>query len=225
MKKIKIKTFNQPGTYHKSLGMESEDYNKVIVNGDYVYSILSDGFGSTGVGRVAAETTVEATAEFCFKNGEKFFTENERQVAKKLVFDVQQKLAGSAHEIGHHPFDMQSTLVLLCVDTKSQKYVTVHIGDGLISKTTDKKTEIISYPENGVTKQYTYPVYDENVFKHLRLHSGKYEENTTFISSSDGIFENCFCTEEYCGIIGGKLSNPIASIEKKDDCCYNIIEI
>lgn len=92
---------------------------------------------------------------------------------------------------------MMCTLVLLAVNTKTQQYVTVHVGDGLIAKITKDKTEIISYPENGVTKQYTYMVNSPNVMKHLRVKSSDYGSETEFFVCTDGATEHCYSTKQY----------------------------
>ena len=89
------------------------------------------------------------------------------------------------------------TLVLLCLDMESKQYVTVHVGDGLVARQTHKGIEIISYPENGITKQFTYFVNAKNVFDHLYVEKNDYIENDVFFIGSDGVFEQCSVTQEY----------------------------
>lgn len=193
---IYIETFSQVGEYHKSKGKKNEDAYKILVNGDYVYCIVSDGAGSSNFAKEAAWCTVNTTGDFCYKSGQNFFIDA-KDNAKNLIFDVQQALFERAKELNTDLSQMMCTLVLLAVNTKTKQYVTVHIGDGLIAKTTKNKTKIVSYPENGVTKQYTYMVNSPNVMKHLRVKSSDYDSETEFFVCTDGTVENCYSTNQY----------------------------
>ena len=189
--------FSQTGEYHKCIGKENEDAIKVVVNGDYFYCVISDGAGCSEYAKEAAWCTVNATGDFCYNNGEEFFTDNRKQTAKRLIFDIQQALYDKAKEIGTELSEMMCTLVLLCIDTKSMQYTTIHVGDGLIAKMSDEETEIISYPENGVTKQYTYTVNSSSVLKHLRIKNGSYDQLNNFFLCSDGAVEKCYIMQDY----------------------------
>lgn len=185
------------------------------MNGEYIYCIISDGAGSSNYAKEAAWCTVNSAGDFCYKNGSEFF-KDEKGTAKHLVFEIQQALFERAAECNTDLSQMMCTLVLLAVNTKTMEYVTVHIGDGLIAKTTKDKTEIISYPENGVTKQYTYMVNSPSVMKHLRVKSDDFESDAKFFVCTDGVTENCYSTNQYV--------ERIQSVEKliyfEDDATY-----
>lgn len=206
------------GEYHKSKGKENEDAYKILVNGDYVYCIVSDGAGSSNFAKEAAWCTVDAAGDFCYKNGKEFFID-EKDNAKHLIFNVQQALFERAKELKTDLSQMMCTIVLLAINTKTHQYVTVHIGDGLIAKMTKDKTEIISYPENGVTKQYTYMVNSPNVMKHLRIKSSDFKSKTEFFVCTDGAVEDCYSTNQYI--------ERIQSVKKcktfNDDATYCIL--
>ena len=212
---IYIETFSQVGEYHKSIGKENEDAVKIVVNGEYIYGIISDGAGSSNYAKEAAWCTVNSVGNFCYKTGSEFF-KDEKETARYLIFEVQQALFERAEELNTDLPQMMCTLVLLAINTKTMQYVTVHIGDGLIAKTTKDKTEIISYPENGATKQYTYMVNSPNVMKHLRVKTDNFESEAEFFMCTDGLTENCYSTNQYV--------ERIQSVEKiiyfKDDATY-----
>lgn len=184
------------GEYHKSKGKENEDAYKILVNGDYVYCIVSDGAGSSNFAKETAWCTVDAVGDFCYNSGQNFFID-EKENAKHLIFDVQQALFERAKELKTELSEMMCTLVLLAVNTKTKQYVTVHVGDGLIAEIDGKDTKVLSYPENGVTKQYTYMVNSPNVMKHLRVKSSDYESETKFLVCTDGAVEDCYSTNQY----------------------------
>lgn len=216
---IQIEAFSQVGEYHKSVGKENEDAYKILVNGEYVYCIVADGAGSSDYAKEAAWCTVNSVGDFCYKTGSEFF-KDEKETARYLIFEVQQALFERAKELNTDLSQMMCTLVLLAVNTKTKKYVTVHVGDGLIAKTTNDKTEILSYPENGATKQYTYMVNSPNVMKHLRVKSDNFESEAEFFMCTDGLTENCYSTNQYV--------ERIQSVEKivcsKDDATYCLIQ-
>lgn len=161
---------------------------------------------------------MDAAGDFCYRNGSEFF-KDEKENARYLVFEVQQALFERAKELNTDLSQMMCTLVLLAVNTKTKQYVTVHIGDGLIAKTTKDKTKIVSYPENGVTKQYTYMVNSPNVMKHLRVKSSNYDSETEFFVCTDGTVENCYSTNQYISRM-----NEINSLNYfNDDATYCLL--
>lgn len=114
---------------------------------------------------------------------------------------------------------MMCTLVLLAVNTKTKQYVTVHVGDGLIAAIEGKDTKVLSYPENGVTKQYTYMVNSPNVMKHLRIKSSDFKSKTEFFVCTDGAVEDCYTTNQYISRV-----NEINSLNYfNDDATYCLL--
>lgn len=115
------------------------------------------------------------------------------------------------------------TLVLLFINTDTLQYTTIHIGDGLIAKKSADSVEIISYPENGVTRQYTYMVNASNVFNHLRITTGDYKINDDFLIASDGLYEKYYTTEAYKKITQDVVNNKNC-FDNIDDISYIIIK-
>lgn len=101
------------------------------------------------------------------------------------------------------------------------QYTTVHIGDGLIAKLTDDKTEIISYPENGINKKHTYFVNSRFVLKHCRMKKGLIFPNQMFFLATDGSVEKCYVTEDYVKRI--KEIKKSRQFFTNDDCSYIFI--
>lgn len=192
--KISYEIVSERGKLHEKLGMENEDAINVVTNGDYIFAILSDGAGSSKFAKESAQTTVKAVSDFCYNNSTDFFKSTEI-TAKKMIFDVQADLDKRATEIGTTLSEMMSTLMVLALDKSTMRYVTIHIGDGLIALR-NENWKIISYPENGPTKQYTYFTNSKNVFKHLRINEGECKNVKEFIVSSDGLFEDCYSSNQ-----------------------------
>lgn len=211
--KISCEIFSARGKYHKEQGKENEDSINVVTNDDYVFAILSDGAGSSKFAKDASLTTVKTVSDFCFNNSAEFFKEIEKTVSR-MIFDIQTKLDKKAVEIGAKLSEMVCTLVVLCLEKSTNRYITIHIGDGLVALK-NKCWEIISYPENGPTKQYTYFTNSPLVFKHLRINEGVYYIGNKFFISTDGFFENCCFTEQYISKINSNIPT-----ESTDDVTY-----
>ncbi len=169
----------------------------MAITESYIFAVISDGAGCSKCAKDAAWCTVNAVIEFCRKKGSEFFNQKAKLNAKKMIFEIQQALFEKASCVDAEFSQMKSTLILLCLNRETKQYTAVHIGDGLIAKCSKQNSEIISYPENGPTKQFTYMVNSPNVFRHLRVGTGLFCEGDCFLLGSDGVFEECYSTNEY----------------------------
>lgn len=196
---IKYEIFTQAGAIHAKQGKENEDSVRVIENGDSFFCIMSDGAGSSELAKQASQLTVNEAACFFEHNSSKFFHEldGKEQAEKTLVFNVQQALFEEAKKYNTDLLEMMCTLLIIGIDKENKRYVTFHVGDGLIAKMKNDKVDIISYPENGATKQYTYFVNSPDVFNHLRISSGKFDDEESFFIATDGYFEGCNNSKDY----------------------------
>ncbi len=182
---------------------------------------MSDGAGSSPVAKEASSVAVNVGANYYQTHGRDFFDSAKRkQVEKELIFDIQQALFEKAKYLNATLSDMMCTLLILGIDKINKKYITIHIGDGLIAKKNgDNIVNILSYPENGITKQYTYFVNSPNVFEHLRTTSGDCYEDDSFFIGTDGCFEGCLTSKEYA-----KQTENIKDFTVfRDDATYCII--
>lgn len=133
-----------------------------------------------------------------------------------MIFGIQNSLRKKALQFEVSLSEMKCTLVMMIIDTKYQNATIIHIGDGIVAKISNGNNRILSYPENGATKNYTYVVNSPNVLNHLRIKSLKIASSDTFIVASDGLYENAYKSSALFGLLNG-LDNII---DKKDDCTY-----
>lgn len=100
--------------------------------------------------------------------------------------------------------DFASTLMMGIFPEQADFYWTIHIGDGIIG-IVDKNEDIkvLSAPQNGITKQYTYTTVSKDLFKKIRVK--KYNERGSVFFMTDGITNEIFKEEksrkEYVEII------------------------
>ena len=218
---ITYEVFSKPGRFHKKNERPNEDALVVLEKEDYVCCFLSDGAGSSPFAKEASFTTVQSANDYCASHFDDFFDETNRAIiTKELVFNIQQKLYEKANELKTELSQMTSTLIVFGINKKTSEYIIIHIGDGLVAGIKNNNTTILSFPENGITKQYTYFVNSSSVFDHLRTTRGKYTENEMFFIGSDGCFENCYTDIGY----ETRIKTIKNYTEFEDDVSYCIIK-
>lgn len=214
--KISYEIYSEAGTYHKQHGIENQDAIKVGMKDDYFFCAISDGCGSSKYAKQAADCTIEYIESFFNKHCSDFFKNDKKNICKKMIFGIQDSLRKKAMQLGINLSEMKCTLVMMIIDTKYQNATIIHIGDGIVAKISNGNNRILSYPENGATKNYTYVVNSPNVLNHLRIKSLKIASSDTFIVASDGLYENAYKSSALFGLLN-RLDNII---DKKDDCTY-----
>lgn len=127
--------------------------------------------------------------------------------------------------------DFASTLMMAVFPENADFYWTIHIGDGIIGVVDlDGNIKVLSAPQNGITKQYTYTTVSKDLFKRIRVK--KYSERGSIFFMTDGITNEIFKEEktrkEYVDIIKKSdwhsLEKKLLDDRAKDDigfCCIN----
>ena len=113
-------------------------------------------------------------------------------IYKQILFDIKQKIFLQTRK--NEQQGIESTLLLLLVNTKSKKYFIINIGDGVAMK----KEQVISYPEQKNAYQ-TYSVYQENLLKnkHFRVVSGEMVDDDELTLASSSVITPCSTTKQF----------------------------
>lgn len=205
--KISYEIYSEAGTYHKQHGIENQDAIKVGMKDDYFFCAISDGCGSSKYAKQAAEATVKGSINFC----EKLLQTNLiKQKIIELPYILQNELQVNAKNANLPLSELKSTLILFILNIKTKRYYIAHIGDGVVIG----DDQVLSYPENGITNQFTYFVNQENILEHFRLTTGVLNKKNILIST-DGLFDSCYST---CDFI--ERSNEKRTIKMCDDVSY-----
>lgn len=205
--KISYEIYSEAGTYHKQHGIGNQDAIKVGMKDDYFFCAISDGCGSSQYAKQAAETVVEASTDFCY---DLVLKNNKIESLKELPYILQLELQNKSQALNLDFNELKSTLVLFVLNLKTKRYYIAHIGDGIVIC----GDQVLSYPENGMTSQFTYFANQEDVLKHFRINTGILKNQSVLIST-DGLFNNCYNTNDYI-----KRFNRNRAIEMCDDMSY-----
>lgn len=171
------------GTYHIKYDIPCQDCTYAKTTENRAIAIVSDGAGSKTYAKETAEILVNELIGLFEKN---LLKEN---IQYNLLFS---ELTNKIHESSMDTEEMAATLVFVYVD--GDDYYCGHMGDGGIILMQDNKSYLLSAPENGeyINETFFFPSSDES---HFRIKSGKISGETTFILSSDGVFDLLFDTE------------------------------
>ena len=110
------------------------------------------------------------------------------EIQYEIISVIRDGLNILAKEKGKNVFEFSSTLCALVIDKNTGEWVIVNLGDGVIvGITREKQVQILSYPENGVTKQYTYLTTSRNVLSHIRIGCGNAKDSSSVLLLTDGV--------------------------------------
>lgn len=178
---------------------------------------LADGAGSAYFSHYGAEAVNRSAAAWLNKNFDRLFraTNNTAEVKEELSVYLQRVLSELARRgipvdnrdrsrlrlprkseqprIRCSPRDLASTLLVVAM--KDQRYLALHLGDGVIGAETlsprgRRRMTVLSAPEEGEHANETFFVGMPNAGEHLRLYRGQVktarQEISGFILMSDG---------------------------------------
>ena len=206
------------GKSHIKNDIPCQDKTYFIDNNNIRVISLSDGAGSCKYSDLGAEIATKVCADYVSKNFEKIYNDlDNEKVGKKLFKKIidQIKIEFEDRKLDSEKEDNVNEVEKVSLQKKNHpkiviedysstllftaffdgKYISGHIGDGLIC-ISDEDLKIHSNPENGDTPNSTYFFTTKNAEKHLRLKKGIISRNTTFVLMSDGTYECIYDKKE-----------------------------
>ena len=217
---IYIKTYSKVGEYHKSLGKGNEDNINVYQDERYLFVAISDGAGSCPYAKEAAKSITDYSIPYCKANSTRLFNCGYTQLKEKfreLLKYVRKMFNTTATKIGTNFKNMKGTLVLIMFDLVLGKYITLHIGDGVIlefEKPGLSNYRVISNAQNGIDSRFTYFVNSDDIFNLMRVHKGNIAKHG-YLICSDGLYQ----TRAMSGII----KDGFCLSKHEDDCSFCVV--
>lgn len=147
------------GTSHAEQGLPCQDKTASATLGDCRVIALADGAGSACLSHAGAECAVQTMCSYLSEEFDRLYsTPNAAAVRAEVMALLQSRLAALAAELDCRMSDLASTLLLAAV--KGERYILLHLGDGLIA-----------YRKNGILRPASLPT------------NGEYANTTTFTTS------------------------------------------
>lgn len=220
----------------------NQDYARYEEKDEITVVALADGAGSYLYAREGAECVVNHITKYMYKNVQTLMLESEDNIAYNISCEIAHALNCYCKTHDNVKKEMLgSTLLLVC--KYKEKYIAIHLGDGLIGAVTaDKEIKVLSYPQNGITRQYTYLTTSSDLLKYLRVYKGICNQNMhgndeihKFFLITDGFMNICYDWSTRCFdkefvnyLIEGnykEVEERICSLELFDDSTLLVLEI
>lgn len=179
------KTFLQ-GQLHYQQNKRCEDFAYSFRFKDVESVAVADGAGSLSDSADGAMVTAKTATRYIAGNFDKIYNSQNPEKEKFFIieainYEIEKLYAREDFE------NFGSTLI--CVAVKDDRYIAVHLGDGVIGTVNADKSvkSVFSAPMNGLTKNQTYLTGMKKAFKYLRLYTGKTDDISAFVMFTDGI--------------------------------------
>lgn len=173
------------GRGHVKDQIPCQDKTYCICEGNTTVIALADGAGSARLSHEGAETITRFICEDLLAHYEDYFSNNDGvQVKWEIGEKITQTISAKTAELGCLAHDLASTL--LAVAIRSDQYILLHVGDGVIGYYKNGELKVASEPENGEFANTTVFTTSRDFWKSMRLLKGSLGPIEGFVLMSDG---------------------------------------
>lgn len=146
---------------------------------------LADGAGSARLSHYGAETvTREVCKLLCEKFDEFYNSDKPMPVKNAILSHLLNALQDTAIENQCELTDLASTL--LAVVISDNRFLVIHLGDGVVAYTKDNEIKVATGPKNGEFANTTYFVTSSRALEMMQLIKGLATSINGFVLMSDG---------------------------------------
>lgn len=222
------------GKYHTALNMANEDCIATRKNDNLVVSAITDGAGGKTAGKEAAQILAPIMADWMFNTFLDQYYRCGDIVRREVVEIVSKNLKQYARTNGIDETDLACTLMVSAMDSDGH-CLCIHLGDGVILRQNtgyDKiRADIVSAPENGLTRNTTFLTMNCNMWQHIRYCRWKDPNTEYIIMLTDGAQThivdlsktNGWSVIASCQLDAAHISERLASQYPEDDYSIAII--
>ena len=172
------------GQGHAQAGEPCQDYAAFASSNDVYVVCLADGAGTRRQSQHGAQAIVEGTTRYLTHCFDRLFSMEDKEKVAHIVKLLRNILTKAARENKCRPRDLASTF--LAVAVKEDRFIAMHVGDGVIGASCKDGLKVISMPENGEYANTTVFTTAADLSEHVRIQSGNVSSVAGFILMSDG---------------------------------------
>lgn len=181
----------QKGLRHEYRGLECQDIIDIKEFDGKISMALLDGRGDSDVNALAVPKIAERLNEFVICLYERIYSEDKEAIAYNLMLQIERCIEELSKELQEEYKELASTLLVFCMDKKSNTYCCLHLGDGAIAvKDSRKKIWLLSQPTNGENDRQTVLSTSECAVKYVKLYRGQMDDIEEIMMVSDGLFKS-----------------------------------
>lgn len=152
--------------------------------------VLADGAGSAAMSHYGARCVAEHMAAYFVCGFQRVFEQDVDGAKRDILAALRNALEDEAGKHNCEVWALASTL--LAVAVCDDRYIGVHIGDGVIGALDDAGLKVASYPHNGEFVNETTFVTSENALPSMRLFKGESASLCGFVLMSDGTGQSLY---------------------------------
>lgn len=181
--------FSQTGQFHTESDSACEDRLVAIEEKGILFYGLADGQSGKRHCTDGAAAVLNAIAAYFEAETVNVLVEHTYldELQYHLVRIIRQTLHSLSQTWQCDLTEFASTLVIVVIDPESRNYLCIHLGDGVVLGVREDRTPfILSHPENGITRQYTWLTTSPNCMHHLRVTRGSIGPIARLILLTDG---------------------------------------
>lgn len=185
------------GFGHRRLGTPCQDKTASACEGDCHVIVLADGAGSACLSHMGAEHMAQVSATFFAHNFTRLWSQPDAaSVRAELAERLQGELYSMAIRRGCEERDLASTLLVAAVC--GERYLLLHLGDGVIAYRRKGRICTASAPDNGEYANCTHFTTSPHLEQHLRLYKGELRGIDGFALMSDGSAASLYNKRRKC---------------------------
>ena len=173
------------GTGHAKSGIPCQDKTCYLEKDGCVAIALADGAGSAKYSQFGAEMIIGVASEVLICEFDRYYeTDDGREVRADLFNRLRASLSDLADRLRCEIQELASTLLTVVV--KDERYILIHIGDGVLGYLQNDQLKVASYPDNGEFINTTVFTTSKEAAASMRLVRGEVGTKKAFVLISDG---------------------------------------
>ena len=173
------------GRGHLKTGTPCQDKIHSLCDSDISIVALADGAGSVSHSHYGAERITRFMCHYLYDEFDSFYSNPDGVLVKRIIIEaVLNELDQLANEHECEIKDLASTL--LVVGVSSDRYIIIHIGDGVIGYYKNNKISVASAPENGEFTNSTVFTSSPDALAKMKILKGEVNSIGGFVLMSAG---------------------------------------
>lgn len=145
---------------------------------------LADGAGSAKLSHLGADRVLDGVSRFFLDDPDLFFRTPKNEVKEAVASTIASELKELSRELSCELYDLSSTFLFFA--TLHNRFVSFHIGDGVIGVMRGLEPAVLSRPYNGRYASMTRFTTDPDLMDALRMRRGDASKISAAILMSDG---------------------------------------
>lgn len=173
------------GLGHSQKEIPCQDKVYQIKNDRGCCAALADGAGSASLSHIGADCVVTALSGYLLTHFDELYHNSDGAEVKKSIIEyILKELEEKKKQLQCEIHDLASTC--LAVAIQDDRFILVHLGDGIIGYFSDGEVRVASYPYNGDYVNETVFTTTMNSYAVMDIKKGTTDRVEGFVMMSDG---------------------------------------